>query len=206
MRDQARLELERTRITAPFTGRIARVLVSPGKRVRVGDALVEIYDTTAFVVRALLPSRYLRNIREAIRSGEILRARGRVEGFEVAASLLRLAGAVEGGSGGLEGLFRVEQGADLLQEGRFVNLDLALPLQQGLVALPHEAVYGTDRVYVVDENSRLRAVRVSRVGEIREGEAGSRVLIRSPGLRPGDQVITTQLPNAIDGLLVRLAE
>ena len=36
LRDQARLELERTRITAPFAGRIARVLVAPGKRVKLG--------------------------------------------------------------------------------------------------------------------------------------------------------------------------
>jgi multidrug efflux pump subunit AcrA (membrane-fusion protein) len=205
LRDQARLELARTRVTAPFPGRIARVLVSPGKRVRVGDAVIELYDTTALVVRALLPSRYLPEIRGAIRSGETLRAAGRLEGLAVTAGLLRLAGAVAGGSGGLEGLFRIEQGAEFLQEGRFVNLDLALPVQEGIVALPHEAIYGTDRIYVVDGESRLRAVRVSRVGETREGDAGSRVLVRSPDLQPGDLVMTTQLPNAIDGLLVRLA-
>lgn len=205
LRDQARLELARTRVTAPFPGRIARVLVSPGKRVRVGDAVIEVYDTTALVVRALLPSRYLPEIRDAIRAGETLRAKGRLEGVAVTARLLRLAGAVEGGSGGLEGLFRIEQGADFLQEGRFVNLDLALPVQEGIIALPHEAIYGTDRVYVVDGDSRLRAIRVLRIGETREGDAGSRVLVRSPDLQPGDLVVTTQLPNAIDGLLVRLA-
>ena len=204
LRDQARLELERTRVVAPFDGRVSRVLVSPGKRVRVGDPLLHVYDTSALVIRALLPTRHLPAIRDAIATHETLRAAGRVEGAQVAASLLRLAGAVQGGSGGLEGLFRIEEGAEFLQEGRFVSLDLALPRQQGLIALPHEALYGTDRVYVVDADSRLRAVRVSRVGEVRGDGAGSRVLVRSPGLEPGALVVTTQLPNAIEGLLVRL--
>jgi hypothetical protein len=43
---------------------------------------------------------------------------------------------------------------------------------------------------------------VERVGEARNGE-GSLVLVRSDELEPGDPVISTQLPNAIDGLLVR---
>ena len=37
LRDQALLELERATVVAPFNGRIARVLVSPGRRVRNGD-------------------------------------------------------------------------------------------------------------------------------------------------------------------------
>ena len=43
--------------------RIARVLVSPGKRVRSGDALISLYDTDAMVVRAQVPSRYLPAVR-----------------------------------------------------------------------------------------------------------------------------------------------
>jgi len=31
------------------------------------------------------------------------------------------------------------------------------------------------------------------------------VLVRSPQLQAGGRIITTQLPNAIDGLLVRVA-
>ena len=151
--EQARLELERCRITAPFAGRIARVLVSPGKRVRTGDALVEIYDTASLLVRALLPSRYLPAMRRAADVGQPLRAEGRAEGLAVSARLLQLAGVVKGGTGGVEGLFRIEEGGEFLQQGRFVRLDLALPPEPGLISVPHEAIYGTDRVYRVDEQS-----------------------------------------------------
>jgi len=203
LRDQAALELERTRISAPYTGRVARVLVAAGKRVRVGDALVELYDTGAMVVRALLPERYLAAVREATKAGVDLVAKGSAEGLAVSARLLRLAGEVD--SGGVEGLFAIEEGGDFLQQGRFVGLDLTLPPQEGLLALPHEAIYGTERVYRVDEEGRLRPVRVERVGELREGGA-SRILVRAEELSPGARIVVTQLPNAVDGLLVRMAE
>ena len=118
------------------------------------------------------------------------------------ARLLRLAGEVQ--NGGVEGLFAVDEGAERLPQGRFVRFDLALPAQSDLLALPYEAIYGGDRVYRVDDQSRLRPVFVERVGEVRDGEH-TRVLVRSTTLVPGDRVILTQLPNAVDGLLVQIA-
>ena len=204
LRDQAQLELERCRVVAPFRGRVARVLVSPGRRVRVGDALLEVYDTDALVVRAQLPNRHLAVIREARAAGESLRVEGELDGRPVRARLLRLAGQVDDATGGVEALFALDDGSDLLQQGRFVRLDLRLPQRHGLIALPHEAIYGGDRIYTIDGDSRMRPVRVERVGETRTQDGQPRVLVRAADLPAGALVITTQLPNAIDGLLVRL--
>ena len=44
---------------APFNGRIVEVMVSPGRRTRVGDPLVDLFDTDALVLRAQLPARHL---------------------------------------------------------------------------------------------------------------------------------------------------
>jgi hypothetical protein len=92
-----------------------------------------------------------------------------------------------------------------VSQGRFVRLELRLPEREGLIALPYEALYGVDRVYVVDEQSRLRPVGVTRVGETRDAGGRARVLIQAPALPADAQVITTQLPNALDGLLVDVA-
>jgi hypothetical protein len=51
----------------------------------------------------------------------------------------------------------------------------------------------------------MRGVRVERVGKTRTEDGSTLVLVRSEQLKQGMQVITTQLPNAIDGLLVRQA-
>ena len=42
--EQARLQLTRARVGAPFSGRVANLLVSQGHRVRVGDELMTVVD------------------------------------------------------------------------------------------------------------------------------------------------------------------
>ncbi len=202
LRDQALLELERCLVLSPFNGRVAQVLVSPGRRVRTGDPLVDIYDTDALMFRAQIPSRHLPAVRAAVAAGEPPEVQGQIDGVEVAARLRSLAGEVATGTGGVDGLFQVVRGQESISQGRFVRLTLSLPQARDLIALPHEAVYGTDRIYTIDAQSRMRSHRVERVGELRNGDGQTQVLIRAPALADGTAVVATQLPNALDGLLV----
>jgi hypothetical protein len=55
------------------------------------------------------------------------------------------------------------------------------------------------------EGQRMRALHMERVGEQRGLDGSARVLVPSPELQPGDQIVITQLPNAMDGLRVRVA-
>jgi multidrug resistance efflux pump len=204
LRDQAQLELERCEVRAPFNGRVAQVMVSPGRRVRVGDALLSLYDTDDMIVRAQLPSRLLPAVRAAIAAGEQLDVRGVIDGIAVAGRLRGLAAQVDSGTGGVDGLFTVTEGASQISQGRFVKLDLALPPRDGLIALPAEAIYGTDRIYLLDAQSRMRAQRVVRIGEVLLDTGETRVLVQAEGLPADAAVVITQLPNALDGLLVRV--
>lgn len=207
LRDQAQLELERCVIRAPFNGRVARNRVSPGKRVRTGDTLLELYDTDAMIVRAQLPARYLSSVRGALTEGQSLVARGKVDGMTVEARLRSLAADAVKATGGVDGLFDISGDAtQALDQGRFVRLEMTLPAQAGLVALPLEAVYGSDRIYTIDSAQRMRLQKVERVGETALADGAVRLLVRAPGLPDGALVVTTQLPNALDGLLVRIAD
>ncbi len=205
LRDQAILEVERCEVRAPFNGRIVEVMVSPGRRTRVGDPLVDLFDTDALVLRAQLPARHLPVVRAARAAGEPLIVHGEIDGVSISGELRSLAGEATSGTGGVDGLFTVTTGADEVSQGRFVRLELALPETGGLVALPHEALYGTDRIYTIDEQSRMRPQRVERVGEWRDPDGDIRVLVRAVDLPDGARVVTTQLPAALDGLLVRVA-
>ncbi len=205
-REQARLELERCTVRAPFDGRVARLSTAPGRRTRVGDPLLTVYDTGAMVVRALIPERYLPRVRAALAAGEAPRIQGELDGIPLRGRLRQLGGEVAAGSGGVSGLFALEGDTRALRQGRFLRLDMTLPPEESVVALPHEALYGADKIYRVDEDSRLRPLRVERLGEVR-GEGGeTRLLVRSPALRSGTRVVVTHLPNAVEGLLVRIAE
>ena len=201
---QALLDLERTRVYPPFAGRITEVLVSPGDRVRPGDPLLAMFDSEMLELRAQIPLRYLALVRAALERGETLAARAVVDAQEVRAVLHRLTARVDRGSGGADGLFRVTMGNAWLELGRTVEFVLDLPAVQDAVAVPREALYGTDRVFVLD-GERMKSVEVERLGETHPGDGDGRVILRSPDLTPSDRLIVTHLPNAIDGLKVRVA-
>ena len=205
LQQKAKLELERATVTAPFNGRIASVTVSPGRRVRPGDALLEIFDTDALVFRASIPQRYLPVINRARKAGRELLVSGILDDQLLQGRMTNLTGRVNEGSGGVEALFEIMGDVTNLQQGRLIQLRLRLPEQPGLIALPHEAMYGADRIYRVDQDNRLRSMRVERVGETTIESGDSRVLIRSAELRAGDAVLATQLPSAVDGLLVNMS-
>ena len=201
---QAVLDLERTLVYPPFAGRITEVFVSPGDRVRSGDRLVTMFDSDMLELRAQIPLRYLPVVRGALDRGERLGARALVDGQEVRAVLQRLTARVDRGSGGADGLFRVTRGNDWLQLGRTVEFIVDLPAVENAVTAPPEALYGTDRVFVLD-GERMKSVEVERLGETFPDDGQGRVILRSPDLKPSDRLIVTHLPNAIDGLKVRVA-
>ena len=200
----ARLDLEHTRIVAPFAGRLAKVQVAPGGRVTMGTALLEIYDTAALEIRAQIPAPQVAALRRMLTKSGQVRGSAEVDGETVAVTLDRLAGQVDADSGGVDGLFHVTRGADVLALGRFVDLVIDLPPAADVVVLPYASLYGLNRLYVI-RDGRMAGVEVEVVGE-RRADGGRQVLVRSPALHEGAEVVVTHLPNAIEGLRVKAAQ
>jgi multidrug efflux pump subunit AcrA (membrane-fusion protein) len=206
LRDAAALEVERTVVRAPFAGVITATLVSPGDRVRPGDPLLGMYDTGAREVRAQIPMRHLVTVRAALAAGADLTGSARVGRRQQATlHLARLAGRVMPGSGGVDGLFGIGPDGDWLTLGQTVEIDLRLPPLPDAFPIPVTALYGTNRVYLA-RDGRLLGVQVESLGRT-SGPAGSdRLLVAGSGLTVGDKLVTTQLPNAVDGLRVRVTD
>ncbi|MBV1789777.1 biotin/lipoyl-binding protein [Marinobacterium sp. D7] len=200
--DSLKLDLERTEIRAPYAARIAAVHVARGDRVRAGDALIDLYGLEQLQVRAQIPERLLSQLRPAMQQGAgRIQASASLDGVSLRLELDRLGATVSSGRAGVDALFRLVDPPLAPEPGRSLRLQLQLPPQEALVALPPTALYGTDRIYRVID-SRLDPVSVERVGQLTTTGGESRVLVRSATLTAGQQVITTQLPNAIAGLLV----
>ena len=204
--DRAALDLSRTAIVAPFSGRVAEVNVSVGDRVRPGDPLASVFDTSQLEVRSQIPLRYLNQIQAASAHGVSVHATADLDGRPITLTLDRLSAAVRENSGGADALFRVVGSSEHLQLGRIVSLGLTLPAEADVVALPYGSVYGANRIFIVGEGDRLTGVQVERVGERRAADGGREVLVRSPALEAGARVLVTQLPNAVDGLKVKARE
>ena len=85
--------------------------------------------------------------------------------------------------------------------GRNLQVKVKLPTQINVAALPPLAIYGQNRIYrIIDQ--RLEALSIMRVGDWTSPSGEQLTLVRSAELQTGDQVMTTQLPNAVTGLLV----
>jgi len=202
--DLAQLELERTQIKAPFSGIVAQVFIAVGDRVRNGDNLLSVYDDNALEVRAQIPSRYQGAVVNTLKSGQALMARTQVNQETILLRLDRLAGQINQNSGGIDGLFHLHEKENWLRLGQFLTLLLELAPEIKVLALPFEAVYGTNRIYKLVEG-RMHGLTVERVGEQVNLDGKAEVLVRSQALELDEQVIVTQLPNAMEGLKVRIA-
>ncbi|MGD8571363.1 MAG: biotin/lipoyl-binding protein [Gammaproteobacteria bacterium] len=206
LRDLAALEVKRARITAPFTGKVTSVNVSPGDRVKTGDELLELYDHNTLEIRAQIPTQYESIIQQTLSSS----SDSTVNGFallndqRLPVSLDRISGKISRGSGGLDGLFHINADHTRLPLGRTLALNLSLAPVQNAIAVPRESIYGSNRIYrLVGE--RMSSLDVQRIGEMHDADGNSQVIIKSPELNAGDKIISTQLPNAVDGLLVDVA-
>lgn len=202
---QAEVNIGRTRITAPFDSRVAALNVAPGDRVRPGDNLLTVYDLSNLEVRAQIPGRYIGRVRTLMNQGRQLEARANLEGETIKLTLQRLSGEVRQDSGGIDGLFSIDNNREPLPLGTFVELQMQLAEQDDVIEIPFSALYGLDRVYRI-EDGLLQSVAVERVGEKTRQNGQKIMLIRSDKLQPGDKVAATQLPNAITGLRVEIAE
>ena len=67
--------------------------------------------------------------------------------------------------------------------------------------MPIYALYENQTVYRIDEQ-RLQAVRYETIGDYVTADNELRTLIRSAEIDAGDQLLASQLPRAITGLLV----
>jgi HlyD family secretion protein len=197
---QAQIDLEHTIIRAPFAGPVLKVTASPGDHTVVSMSLVEVADADAFEIRAPVPDVHAERVRRALIAGATIDAHLAEDGRRVA--LARLSSSVRDGQTGLDAFFTLAASPSLPEIGRVVELDVTLPAEPNVVALPVQALYDSNRIYAVAADDRLEAITVQRVGEGRADDGAYRVLVRSAELKPGSRILTTQLPKAISGLRV----
>ena len=197
--DQARLAYERSRVTAPFDGYVAKVMVAAGDQVNTGQPLVSLYPAGELEIRAKIPANYQEELLALTATGVKPAATARLGTETVVLTLDRIAGAAD--TRGLDGFFRVRSAGHGLRLGTLVTVALARPAVADAVPVPYSALYNGRTVYRV-EGDRLKAVAVEVLGEL-AGET-PRLLVRGP-LAKGDRLMSTHLPNAVTGLKVEVA-
>lgn len=203
--DQVQLALQRSRVTAPFVGYVAKVEVAEGDQVNSGQSLLTLYPAAGLEVRAKLPASQQDEFLAAMRRGEQPKATAVVAGETLEFKLARGAGAAD--ARGLDAFFVARRASPHLRVGELVSLQVARAPVADAVAVPYAALFGGKQVYRI-EGGRLKALDVAVLGDAgaEAGQTGARLLVKSPSLKQGDVLLATHLPNAVSGLKVEVVK
>ena len=203
----------RTRVTAPFDGRVTEVMVSVGDRTNLGSRLIELYDVSRLELRAQVPNAHIAALQRALDSEQPIIA--------VAANpdpthdeplefvLQRLSAQVAAGQGGIDAFFRARQSDDgdggrLPAPGGTLEINLTLPPLDNVVLLSPDSLYGRARIYLVRDDA-LHSRTVRRLGQLSDDHGRQMLIVDGAGFAAGDEILNSRLPQAINGLAVRVA-
>jgi len=218
--DDARLNLNRTQVTLPFTGRISEVAVEQFQFVRQGDRLgtadgisraeIEV-QMPLWRIAALIRSEGVTDVSELMpgaigeRLGVTARVsldrdslnaewQGRVARFTDSLDLetrtLGIIVEVDDPYAGVQPGIRPP-----LVKGMFVDVELRGRPRPGTLVIPRVALFG-EHVYVVGAGNRLER------REVMIGFSGESYFAIAEGLSAGERIVVSDLVPAIDGMLL----
>lgn len=200
---QARIDLEKAVIRAPYSGRIESRLIAQGGRVGPGSPLFQIVDMTRIEVPVGLPASRFADVRPGHRA----RLRLDESGADTWVGTVSRVSPVVNDAHRTFDAFLVVDGEGLeaeLSPGTFLVATVEGRLHQDVVAVPRIAFVG-EHVYVAERD----------MGETGDGVARQRTptVIRwlpdmalvSAGLEAGEEVIITNLEKIGDETLLKIA-
>lgn len=209
---RARLDLERTEIKLPFQGRVRERSVGIGQFVAAGMPVGRVFATDIVEVRLPLTDTQLAelNLPLGYMAGDdpgaplvTFSARLGKEEYQWQGRIVRVNAAVDNDTRLVYAVAEVEDpyGAAArhgmpFAVGLFVNAEIEGVAERSAFVMPRLALRNQDKVYVINEDNRLeiRTVEVLSTSE-------DRVLVTA-GVSVGDRVVTSTLPNAVDGMEV----
>jgi RND family efflux transporter MFP subunit len=205
---RAERNLTRTVIRAPYDGMVLQKNVDVGQFVTTGMVLAEIAATDIGEVRLPLTDNDLAYLDLSASEPDNVILRGNVGGrpTQWLATLTRDEGVLNSQNRVIYAIAQVtdpyvrnpQSSHAVLRFGSFVRADITGASVPNMVVLPRNLVRLDGTVLLVDENKRIeiRDVEVQR--------AAADDIYISAGLSPGDQIVTSAVPNAYDQMPVRL--
>ena len=199
--NDAKLNLEFTKIRAPISGRVGLRQLDVGNLVAANDttALVVITQTEPIVVSFTLPETNLALVLERYRGGAKMpvQAWNRGDTKELAVGVLSsIDNQIDITTGTLKFKALFENRDQALFPNQFVNVRLLADTLKNVVLAPTAAIqYGTNGsfVYAMDGDNKVK-IRTVKVGAT-DGD----VTVIEDGLKPGDRVVLEGTDRLRDG-------
>ncbi|UHQ57105.1 MULTISPECIES: efflux RND transporter periplasmic adaptor subunit [Microbulbifer] len=204
-RDQARLDLARTRLQAPFAGRVVETFVDLGQYVTPGTRLARVHSTSIAEVRLPLTDQQLSLLNlplgQAIDNGPAVRMRARVAGQEREwrGEIVRTEANIDPNSRFVYAVAQVHkpyEGEVPLINGLFVEAHIAGKTLDDIAILPRQALHEGDHLLVLDAENKLRFRDVELLQTVEE-----EVWVRGDITR-GDRVVVSSLGYSREGMVL----
>lgn len=200
--ENANRQLDNTTLKAPFDAIVRTEAAEPGRLVSVNDAVVSLYSSEEFEVRfTLSDNQYGRLLAE---SGSVVGRPVEVTWYlgnapvTYPATVSRIGADVASARGGVDLIASIDaSNAQVpLRPGAFVEISVPDQTYKNSFRIPETAYYGQGTVYVVKDN-RLESREVTSLA-IDDG-----FILVNGALETGETLLTTRIPEAGEGLLVR---
>lgn len=214
--DQATRNLERSKIRAPFDGRVKTRLVGLGQSVGGTTPLGEVFATDFAEVRLPLAPDQLSFVKLPTRENDTpvdvtltdaLGNPSHPSGNSWKARIVRTEGALDENSRELFAIARIDDPFGLVSKnpelriGQPVRAAIQGTVLKDVFVIPRAALRGVNRIYLIDrkEPTILRT-------EINPVWSNAEILVVRDGLQTGDWLATSRLPYAPSGAPVEVIE
>ena len=207
----AHLNVARTAISVPFDGRVREKNVGIGQYVTAGTRLGRVFSTATVEIRLPLTDSQLAELNlpmgfmaDDFNAPEVqFKAMvGRHEHFWTG-HIVRINASVDQQTRLIYAIAEVEDpygaGADdgaPIAVGMFVSAEIAGVTSQSALVLPRTALRNADKVYVINDENRLEIRTVKVLSTSQD------IVFVTHGVEPGDRVVTSSIPAAVDGMEV----
>ena len=209
MFQQANLDLERSSIEAPYDGWVLDKSIEVGQHVNIGQQLGSIYKAGQLDIEVNIPTREFKWLPagmgekspvaaevifknsgdQQVWQGHVARVKARMDQkTRTLPVVIEVDDTLAGDAS--DGRFR-------LRPGMFVTIRIKGKEVNQAYMLPRYVVYPGDFVYTMEENRLI----IKEVGILRSYKDS---VIINDGIKDGDQIISTPLSGAVDGMSVRL--
>jgi RND family efflux transporter MFP subunit len=203
--EQAKLNLSRTDITAPFNAFVRETYIESGSQVSTQDALADLVGTDEYWIRVALPVDRLRWVRiPSSRSDTGAPAVVHYRGYERSGRVLRLLGDLEPQGRMARIMVSVddplgrgdrEPGQPLLI-GEYVRVEIRGETLADIYRIPRSALRDNNTIWLVDADGALQIKPVVTVW------SDDRHVLIHDRITPGDRLVVSDLAAPVAGMPV----
>lgn len=177
--DEAKLNVEYTKVKSPIAGRIGERLAKIGERIQPTDKLFSVVDNSQVIAVVYVPEKNLNQLKIGQRA---FVTSDHLKGKEFKAWIKRISPVVDPSSGTFKVTVGVRNAGNALRPGMFVNVHIIIDTHENVVLIPKTAVVYENEymnVYVVRDSLahkiRLQAgyednEKVEAVSDIEEND------------------------------------